>query len=124
MSEPGLSVLNALEAFSSDASYAVAVVTAARNLKEKGANKQLKADVQHAEASARHLCEQAEPFICMTQSPCGTGSCKYAVGEFALISNPRCKGTTSRPQQFATGGSYSSESVLFSLTELRNSIVK
>lgn len=126
MGEVGFSipVEGAMAAFSSDVSYAVAIVSAAVGIRKKRQIWQLKADTRQAEADARSLCEQAEPFVCMNQSPCGVGSCKFSTGEFTLLKVSRCKGDTPRPQRFVTGGSYSIDSVIVSLGELRASIVK
>lgn len=126
MDEVGFSTLaeGAMAAFSSDVSYAVAVVSAAVGIMKKRQIWQLKADTRQAEANARGLCEQAEPFVCMNQSPCGIGSCKFSTGEFTLLKVSKCRGDTPRPQRFVTGGNYSIEPVIVSLGELRASIVK
>ncbi len=126
MNESSLSALTdtALKAFASDVSYAVAVVSAAVGIKKKRRSWQLKSDLKSAETEARKLCSQSSSFICMTQSPCGVGSCKFAKGEFSLIAVPKCKGNTERPQRFNTGGNYSLEAALIPLSQLRDSIIK
>ena len=126
MSDIGLSTAlqSAIQAFSSDVSYAVAVVSAAMGIKKKRLAWGLRTDLRRAETNARKLCADSEPFICMTQSPCGTGSCKFSQDEFALLNVPKCKGSTQRPQKFTTGKPYSIDAALIPLSELRASIVK
>ncbi len=124
MNEYSLSTQSALEAFSSDVSYAVAIVSAAVGIKKKRKSWQLKRDLKSAETAARKLCEKSESFVCLNQSPCGIGSCRFASGEFASLKILKCKGNTPRPQKFATGGSYNIDVVLFPLAELRESLAK
>lgn len=99
----------AVSAFAEDASYAVAIATEAISLAKRKATGSVRSDLRTAEKRARELCGQAGEFECYTQSPCGTGSCKFAQGDLTLLRVPHCVGKTARPQKDSTGGAYSIE---------------
>jgi hypothetical protein len=105
-------------AFSGDVSYAVAMARAAVTIVRKRAVWQARRDTRQAEATARVLCESAGSFHCSVEDPCGTGGCKFAVGEMALVQVPECAGPTRRPQQ-RSRGTYSIEAAVKPLIDLR-----
>lgn len=112
-------VTEALGAFGSDVSYAVAVVSAAVNIRRKRQTWRHRLELREAEQEARAQCAAGPDFICKTQSPCGTGTCRFASKELRGLKVPECAGPSQRPQLLATGGSYSIEAAVYPLSELR-----
>lgn len=109
----------ALEAFGQDSSYAVAVMTAAVNVRRKRGVWQSRSDLRKAEQEARARCAEGPDFICSTPTPCGTGTCRFASAEFRRIAGVDSSGSISRPQLLATGGNYSLDGAVAALFELR-----
>lgn len=113
-------VAEALGAFGMDVSYAVAVVSAAVNIRRKREIWQHRLDLRKAEQTARAQCQAGPDFICKTESPCGTGTCRFASRELRDLRVPECGGATDRPQLLATGGKYSIEAAVYPLSDLRD----
>lgn len=112
-------LVEALDAFGRDPSYAVAVMTAAVNVRRKRGVWQSRTDLRKAEQEARTRCAEGPDFICNTPTPCGTGTCRFATEEFRRIAEVDSAGSTARPQLLATGGSYSLDGAVAVLYELR-----
>lgn len=128
---------SAYVAFGADASYAAAMarnaVTIQRKrsvwqarrdqktiLDEAGPTWQARRDIVLAEQVARELCEDAAPFRCTTISPCGTGDCKFAAGEMALLDIPDRRGPCQRPQT-SNRHRYTTEAAVAALSAHRGS---
>ncbi len=124
-------------AFGTDASYAAAMARNAVTIQRKrnvwqarrdqvsvfdgaGPDWQARRDIRAAEQGARELCEDAEPFRCTTISPCGTGDCKFAAGEMALLDVGDRRGPVERPQP-SNRHRYTLEAAVVALTRHRGS---
>jgi len=119
--EPFAAVRNqALMAFGEDPAYAVSMAKQANTILNKRAVWQLRLELREAEAKARTLCNASGSFVCRATTPCGTGDCKFAVGDLTLLEVDDPTGDTRRPQR-SQAGPYSLESALPSLKALRSS---
>lgn len=97
------SVNEAVAAFATDVSYAVAIARAAVTIIRKRAIWQARREIRAAEALAHAECKNTPAFECHAESACGTGDCKFARGELAQLRVPAGAGTTTRPQQRSIG---------------------
>lgn len=81
-------VQDALEAFRTDPSYAIAIADAARNILMKRTIWKARRQVRQAEDAARTQCEANGPQICpvTTGHPCGVPSdCPFGAPELAAL---------------------------------------
>jgi hypothetical protein len=106
----------ALEAFSSDISYAVSIVRQATALNLKRESWRLRMELRGGEKQAQLLCSQAAKFHCESVSPCGVGSCRFASAELVDLECPSIP--TSRPRP-AGGYAFSVEAALPALRKMR-----
>lgn len=107
-------------AIGEDVSYAVLMARAAVTIDRKRAAWQVRKDLREAEQRAHTECRRTPQFTCRTASPCGTGDCKFALGDMALLDVPDCDGRSERPQH-NVHGPYSIDAAVAPLLELRNS---
>lgn len=110
-------IAEALAAFATDVSYAVAMARAAVIIVKKRQVWQARKELRAAEAQAHAECRQAT-FDCHAVSPCGAGDCKFAQGEYAAL-DVAAPGTAVRPQQRSIGG-YSLEPAVAALVARRS----
>ena len=106
----------ACEAFTEDVSYAVAMARSAVAITRKRDMWQARRELRTAEAAAHQQCNEHD-FDCHAVSPCGTGDCKFATGEYAQL-HVSAPGTSSRVQNRSTGA-YSLEPAVTALAERR-----
>lgn len=111
----------ALSAYASDSSYAVAMARQARTIQTKRAVWQLRSELKSAESEARKTCGSTEPFVCDTTSPCGTGDCRFASGDLVFLAVPEAPGKSIRPQPSSANQTYDLEAAVRPLQELRQS---
>lgn len=92
----------ALEAFASDYSYAAAMARTAVGLRYKHAVWDARVELRQASAAAVRECSSHDgEFMCMVESPCGTGKCRYAHGDLIQLSDPSHVGKSARPRNHA-----------------------
>lgn len=108
----------ALGAFTSDVSYAVAMTGVATTIENKRVNLRLRTEVRRAEAVARKQCAVSGDFFCSNPSPCGVGQCPFAKGDLAGLRVDSVGGTTVRPQE-SLYDDYSIDQVVAPLRKLR-----
>ena len=106
----------ALEAFTTDVSYAVAMARSAVAITRKREMWQVRRELRAAETTAHELCQQHD-FDCHAVSACGTGDCKFATADHASL-HGEAPGTTARPQTRSTGR-YSMEHAVNALADRR-----
>lgn len=106
-------------AFGHDVLYAVSMLKAAQTIRRKRDIWQAKKDLREAEKQAVELCSKAGTFVCSNRTPCGTGSCKFASGDLALITIESVNGSVQRPQEWASG-SYELSDALEELLKIRS----
>lgn len=78
-------VMQALEAFSEDERYAVAMAREAVAIRERAHAASKRALVRGAMDQAVSQCRAAGPAVCKLASACGTGACPFAPATLALI---------------------------------------
>lgn len=108
----------ALGAFTSDVSYAVAISRSAASVESKRVVLRLRAEVRHAESVARKQCAMSGDFFCSNPSPCGVGQCPFAKGDLAKLRVDCTAGSTSRPQ-VSLYDNYSIDQAIAPLRKLR-----
>lgn len=108
----------ALGAFTSDVSYAVAIARSAVTIESKRTMWKLRNELKESEQQARKMCSAGGSFFCVNPSPCGTGQCPFAQGDLSLLVVPRHKGTTRRPQP-SMYDEYSIDRAVIPLRDLR-----
>jgi hypothetical protein len=109
----------AMIAFSEDLDYATSMCSNARQIIWKRALWSARTDLRAATAAAISQCAEAKPFTCASEQQCGVGHyCRYSSGEFVNLTTPAKPGQTLRPQASATP-SFSSDSSLPELLEIR-----
>lgn len=89
-------IIDAMQAFSEDSSYATAMARQASAIRHKRQVWLLRLEIRKAESEARTQCEASEPFVCSNASPCGLGGCRFATpehGKLCLV----VEGDTERP---------------------------
>jgi Tfp pilus assembly protein PilX len=111
-------VHDALLAFAEDVTYAVAMARAAAVIIHKRAMWAARAQLREAEARAHTLCATTAAFECHATSACGTGDCKFAVGEHAALTVAAPDGDHTRPQVQNTGN-YSLDAAVAALAARR-----
>lgn len=111
----------ALAAFAADVSYAVNMARAATVIGRKRAVWQARKELRAAEARAHAECRDTEPFDCHAVAACGTGDCKFAVGEHATLTVAASGGAGVRPQATPDGlhETYSLEEAVNALADSR-----
>lgn len=109
----------ALTVFTVDVSYAVSMARAAVTIETKRQSWLARKELRAAEAAAHAECAQ-HVFECHAESPCGTGDCKFAQGEMALIRTGVTSGCTSRPQT-SNCGPYALDAAVPALLAQRSS---
>lgn len=112
----------ALEAYATDASYAVEMAHRAVGVVQKRALWQARSQLRAAEATARSRCEAADAFVCSSPagSPCGVGpACRFSPPELRSLAVPTpdrpVRGSVStRPQPGPDGahGDYALEAAV------------
>lgn len=112
-------ISSAQEAFSSDVSYLISMVTQARTVINKRRVWALRAELREANQAATSQCASKEPFECHVSDPCGTGKCPFAVGDFANLQTPPKTGKLRRPMPSSRNQLYDLESSLSQLQAMR-----
>ncbi len=106
-------------AFGQDAVYGVQMMRAANVIIRKRLVWKVKKDLREAEKQAVARCKHTEAFVCDNKQSCGTGQCKFAVGDLALIKTESVNGHVKRPQEWASGP-YNLEDVFEELLKIRS----
>ena len=119
----------ALVAYTLDSGMLERMLWSAQNIMRKRRAWNLRAELKENEARAGAECEASELRSCVVTSPCSTGSCPWATGDFALLTDVPSlpsKGSSTnratRPQprpDHVPGLVYSIEAALIPLVELR-----
>lgn len=112
---------DAMDAFAADHTYAAAMARAAVNIAAKHHSVVLRAELRQAAHQAVSACDARKgEFLCTNPTPCGTGFCRFASGDLALITAISVHGRQIRPANHALGlPAYSSEDALAQLEQLR-----
>lgn len=114
-------VESALNAFLIHVVYTELMIKRARLIIHKREVGAARTELRKAERKARAQCEEAEPFYCYSDSPCGTGSCKFAQADLQFLQIATPPGSSklkSRPQE-SEHGPYSLEKSVLPLYEIR-----
>lgn len=106
-------------AFAIDSAYAVAMCHAASQILYKRRLWVVRKELRAASAAAVEACA-TQSFTCATASPCGTGSCRWATGDLALLDLPERPGKSARPQPRPGHSSYDIEHAHRPLLALRD----
>lgn len=109
----------ALIAYQLDSGLAVAMCNSAVAIKSKRLSWACRSELRKAEAEAVAACRLLPTFTCSSPSPCGTGGCRWATGELALLSIPAKPGRGTRPQPHEFGPSYDVEHAVKALVAMR-----
>ena len=111
----------AIQAFGHDASYAVQMASQANTILTKRFVWKLRTELRTAEKKARTSCKESGSFVCRATTPCGTGACRFAEGDLAVLKVDDASGDPSRQQARPQKGSgpYDLETALPALRELR-----
>ena len=104
-------------AYRADVAYSVAICSAARSIESKREVWKLRLELREASKQAQSQCRKAESFVCVTEAPCGLGTCKFAKGEFTQL-DIISPGNTQRPQYYSKGP-YGLEACVEELKKLR-----
>ena len=112
----------ALRAFAADVSYATAMARNAVTITRKRAVWQARREIRIAEEAAHRECEATPTFNCYATTACGTGQCKFAKGELALLDVEAGIGPMRRPQ--GLDETYGHEEAVAALVERRMMAVR
>jgi hypothetical protein len=112
---------DALAAFAVDHTYAAAMARSAVGFAAKRHSAALRTQLRQAAHQAVSECEARRgEFACENRTPCGTGACKFAQGDLALITVESLNGRQERPANSVLAGRpFSSDDALASLEALR-----
>lgn len=109
----------ALSAYRQDPNYAILMARQATTIANKRRVWQFRLELREAESTAVKACRQAEPFVCETEQPCGTGTCRFAQGDMVLLQVPAVPGKTHRPMPSTHEPTCTIETAVRPLQELR-----
>lgn len=82
-------IAESYEAFCSDVTYLVDMLSKSNAAHERHLTKWAAALIAREEERARELCSGCEPFDCPVKSPCGTGDCPFARGDLIQITHTK-----------------------------------
>ena len=88
----------ALFAFRMDSNYAISMMRQAMNITKKRETWQVRLELRDADRAARKACSE-QTFVCKVRTPCGTGDCRFSVGDMVEIEKVAFKeAKTDKPQ--------------------------
>lgn len=109
----------AMKAYSLDPDLACQMARNASAILRKRLSWTCRSELRRAEAEAVAACRMQPTFTCTNPSPCGTGGCRWATGDLALLDLPEVPGKSQRPQPRDGHATFDVEQALKPLLELR-----
>lgn len=111
----------AARAYLMDCSLAEAMASAAMRIHYKRDTWAARLELRNAAATAVATCARLPTFTCTSPSPCGVGrECRVAAGDLALLDvTSTTPGKELRPQPHSDGPTFSVESAVRRLAEMR-----